>query len=330
MKKSTVITAAAVLAVSLTACGRGGAENQTVTAAPNSTAPVTITESPDADTTHTTNSSEPVPSPVTTGKKQGGRSLYGSNTGTSATYTGLEPLPEIHLAAQGGSGFSTASASHSFGVSKNGVPNEIAVNNQKIYEKFGGYCLLEDGKKSIYLTFDCGYENGLTPAILDTLKEKGVPAAFFVTMPYITSAPELVARMINEGHIVGNHSDHHPDFAQIQREKMAAEIESVDNALRTQFGYSSPYFRFPAGSYNESALQLVQSIGYTSVFWSSAYADWDPNEQKGADYAFTTVTSRLHPGCVLLLHAVSSDNTAALGDIIDFARAQGYEFRALP
>ena len=329
MKKTALLTAAVLFTAALFGCGRGGAENQTVTAAPDTTAPVTITESPDADTTHTTDSSEPVPAPVTTGKKQGGRSLYGKNTGTSATYTGLEPLPEIRLTAQSGS-LGTTAASHSFGVSENGVPNEIAVNNQKIYEKFGGYCLLEDGSKSIYLTFDCGYENGITPGILDTLKEKGVPAAFFVTMPYITSSPELVARMINEGHIVGNHSDHHPDFACISREKMAAEIESVDNILRTQFGYSSPYFRFPAGSYNESALQLVQSVGFTSVFWSSAYADWDPNAQKGADYAFTTVTSRLHPGCVLLLHAVSSDNAAALGDIIDFARAQGYEFRVLP
>lgn len=329
MKKTALLTAAVILTAALVGCGRGGAENQTVTAAPNTTAPVTITESHDADTTRPADSSEPVPSPVTTGFKRGGRSLYGKNTGTTATHTGLEPLPEIHLTAQPGS-FGTTAASHSFGVSKNGVPNEIAVNNQKIYEKFGGYCLLEDGSKSIYLTFDCGYENGVTTGILDTLKEKGVPAAFFVTMPYITSSPELVARMINEGHIVGNHSDHHPDFACISREKMAAEIESVDNILRTQFGYSSPYFRFPAGSYNESALQLVQSVGYTSVFWSSAYADWDPNAQKGADYAFTTVTSRLHPGCVLLLHAVSSDNAAALGDIIDFARAQGYEFRALP
>ena len=136
--------------------------------------------------------------------------------------------------------------------------------------------------------------------------------------------------MITEGHIVGNHSDTHPNFSAITRTEMAKEIENVENYLRTHFGYSSCYFRFPQGAYSESALDLVNNAGYTSVFWSSAYADWDTNNLKGKDYAFNTVTSRLHPGCVLLLHAVSQDNADALGDIIDYARAQGYEFRHLP
>ena len=110
---------------------------------------------------------------------------------------------------------------------------------------------------------------------------------------------------------------------------MAEEIEELDNYLRENFGYSSSYFRFPEGVCSENALELVQSIGYTSVFWSSAYADWDTSSPKGKQYAFDTVTSRLHNGCVLLLHAVSQDNAAALGDIIDYARAQGYEFKSL-
>lgn len=276
---------------------------------------------------------DPSAKPVTSGLVRCGRSVYGENTGTDATYTGLEPLEQVEFTvtdANNSRNLKTNGIGHSFGVSKDGKPNEIAVNNQKIYEPYGGYCLIEDGNKYIYLTFDCGYENGYTPKILDTLKEKKVPAAFFVTMPYIESSPEIVARMIKEGHIVGNHSDHHPDFATVSRAKMAEEIESVDNVLREQFGYSSPYFRFPAGSYSECALELVQSVGYTSVFWSSAYADWDPDAQKGAEYAFETVTSRLHPGCVLLLHAVSSDNSEALGEIIDYARSEGYEFKALP
>ena len=135
--------------------------------------------------------------------------------------------------------------------------------------------------------------------------------------------------MINEGHIVGNHSTTHPDFSKISREKMATEIETCDNYLREKFGYSSPYFRFPMGSYSASALDLVSSLGYKSVFWSVAYADWDVNDTKGKQYAFETVTSRLHPGAVILLHSVSPDNAAALGDIIDWARKQGYEFRSL-
>ena len=121
----------------------------------------------------------------------------------------------------------------------------------------------------------------------------------------------------------------HPDFSKISREKMATEIETCDNYLREKFGYSSPYFRFPMGSYSASALDLVSSLGYKSVFWSVAYADWDVNDTKGKQYAFDTVTSRLHPGAVILLHSVSPDNAAALGDIFDWARKQGYEFRSL-
>lgn len=165
--------------------------------------------------------------------------------------------------------------------------------------------------------------------MLDTLLEKNVPAAFFCTLEHIKSQPDLIARMITEGHIVGNHSTKHPDFAKISRERMAAELLECDNYLRQNFGYSTEFFRFPEGSYNESALDLVGSMGYTSVFWSCAYADWDVKDTKGGEYAFKTVTSRLHPGAVILLHSVSPDNAAALGDIIDYARSQGYEFKAL-
>ena len=226
-------------------------------------------------------------------------------------------------------GLSTSEINHSFGVSKNGVPHEISVNNQKLYEKYGGLCLDTSGEKIIYLTFDCGYENGCTEKILDTLKEKNVPAAFFVTLPHVKSCPELIARMIKEGHVVGNHSVNHPNFSTISRTKMAEEIEGLDNYLRTNFGYSAPFFRFPEGACSESALDLVQNLEFKSVFWSSAYADWDTNSQKGAQYAFDTVTARLHPGCVLLLHAVSQDNAEALGDIIDYAQSQGYKFKSL-
>ena len=110
---------------------------------------------------------------------------------------------------------------------------------------------------------------------------------------------------------------------------MVQEIQNLDNHLRTKFGYSSPYFRFPEGACSVNALELVQSVGFKSVFWSSAYADWDVSNPKGKQYAYDTVTSRLHPGCVLLLHAVSYDNADALGEIIDYALSQGYTFKAL-
>lgn len=256
--------------------------------------------------------------------------FYGKNTKTDKTYTGLEPLPAVVFTIEENSNLSTTPYSHSYGVSKDEKPHDISVNNQKYYEKYGGLCLDTSGERAVYLTFDCGYENGVTPKILDVLKEKKVPATFFVTMDYLKTAPEITARMITEGHTVGNHSDTHADFSKISRQKMATEIENVDNYLREKFGYSSLYFRFPEGKCSESSLELVNSLGYTSVFWSSSYADWDTSVSKGADYAYETVTSRLHPGCVLLLHAVSRDNADALGRIIDYAISKGYTFKELP
>ncbi len=298
-----------------------------------------LTESTTNELTETTTISrttEATEAPTPEGMKafeKNQKSIYGKKTGTDKTYTGFEPLDEVKLPvvdANNLKGLSEKTQSHSYGVSVDGVPHHISVDNQKKYAEYNALCLDTSGEKVIYLTFDCGYENGCTNQILDILKEKQVPAAFFVTLPYLESAPDVAARMILEGHVVGNHSDTHPNFSTISRTQMAKEIETVDNYLRVHFGYSSPYFRFPEGAYSDSALDLVNNLGYTSVFWSSAYADWDVNNPKGKAYAFETVTKRLHPGCVLLLHAVSQDNADALGDIIDYARSQGYEFRQLP
>lgn len=258
--------------------------------------------------------------------------VCGKRTGTNKTYTGLEPLNTRELTVtdpENTRGLDTSEFNHSYGVSKDGVAHTISVENQKKYDEYGALCLDTSGEKVIYLTFDCGYENGVTEEILDVLKEKDVTAAFFVTLPYIEASPETVARMINEGHIVGNHSNTHPNFSKITREQAAKEIETTDNYLREHFGYSAPYFRFPEGACSESSLELVSSLGFKSVFWSSAYADWDINNLKGKAYAFETVTARLHPGCVLLLHAVSKDNAEALPDIIEWARAKGYSFKSL-
>lgn len=327
----------------LSGCGANNNDNNsdstTTTTTEMTTINNSVTESTNeiTETTHysvTTEATEaPLPEGMSSSIVKNNKSVYGKNTGTNATFTGLEPLETITLPVVDKDNLKALSeerVGHSYGVSENGVPHDISVNNQKIYEKYNGICLDTSGEKVIYLTFDCGYENGCTNQILDVLKEKQVPAAFFVTLPYLKSAPEVTARMILEGHTVGNHSDTHPDFSTITRTDMAKEIENVDNYLRTKFGYSSCYFRFPQGAYSESALDLVNNAGYKSVFWSSAYADWDVNNLKGKQYAYETVTSRLHPGCVLLLHAVSQDNADALGDIIDYARAKGYEFKQLP
>lgn len=262
-------------------------------------------------------------------------SITGAPNASADTFTGYAPLPLGDFSVNDPSnsaGLPTTAINHSFGVAKNGLPHQISIDSQKMFDTNGYNAVTYDNKsteKVLYLTFDCGYENGYTFDVLDTLKEKNVSAAFFCTLDHIKAEPELITRMIKEGHIVGNHSDNHANFSKISREKMAEEIKGCDDYLRQKFGYTSPYFRFPEGAYNESALQLVDSLGYKSVFWSLAYSDWDTSNQKGKDYAFEKVTSRLHPGAIILLHSVSSDNAQALGDIIDYALSQGYVFKPL-
>ena len=332
MKKIISVILIITIAFCFNACGENSGNAMTEsfsTDVATSTETVKETEQQTGEESEPTTAPEPLPMDNSTKPL---KAVYGKRTGTTKTYTGLEPLQEIELPVvdpENLRGLSETQIQHSFGVSKNGEPHEISVNNQKFYAEHGAICLDTSGEKVIYLTFDCGYENGCTEKILDTLKDKKVPAAFFVTLPHVKSCPELIARMINEGHTVGNHSVNHPDFSKISRTEMAEEIQGLDNYLRVKFGYSAPFFRFPEGSCSESALDLVHNARYKSVFWSSAYADWDVSNPKGKQYAFDTVTSRLHPGCVLLLHAVSPDNADALGDIVDYAISQGYTFKSL-
>ena len=250
------------------------------------------------------------------------------------TKSGLSPLPTVTYAVPDPNnerGLSTAKKEHSHGPASGGKAHYTVEAFQDTFDAYGALTLDRTSTdKVLYLTFDCGWEyENLTSRILDTLRDKQVPAAFFCTLDHIQKQPDLIARMIREGHIVGNHSDTHPSFPSISRTQMVKEIADTENYLRSEFGYCAKFFRFPAGEYSESALDLVQSMGYRSVFWSVAYNDWNVDNVQGASVALQTVTERLHPGAVILLHAVSKDNADALGDIIDAARAQGYEFRAL-
>ncbi len=184
--------------------------------------------------------------------------------------------------------------------------------------------------EGIYLTFDEGYENGYTASILDTLQEKGVKAAFFITMPYLEKNEDLVRRMVAEGHTVGNHTVNHPSLPSVQSdEKLQAELSGLAAAFQEKFGIPMTYLRPPKGEYDERTLRITKDMGYINVFWSFAYEDWAQNESRGKAYAYDKVTGGLHGGAVLLLHAVSRDNAEALGDIIDEARARGYVFRSL-
>ncbi len=208
------------------------------------------------------------------------------------------------------------------------IPTSCIEFQQK-YGKYNASFIKEDCGNTIYLTFDEGYENGYTSAILDVLKEKNVPAVFFVTGDYVEASPELVERMIEEGHAVGNHTLTHPSMPLLSEEEMASEINELDSLVEEQFGYQMNLFRPPKGEFSEESLAVTQAQGYQSVFWSFAYADWDTNDQPNPEEAVKTLTERLHPGGIYLLHAVSSTNAEILGEFIDNARAAGYEFALL-
>lgn len=246
--------------------------------------------------------------------------------------SGFLPLKTIsYSVTKAPDGLSNKKLSHSHGPASGGKAHFTVEEFQDTFDRYGAVTLDRKSKdKVLYLTFDCGYEyENLTSRVLDTLKEKQVPATFFCTLDHIEKEKELIARMIREGHIVGNHSTTHPSFAEISREKMIKEIEETENYLRDNFGYAAKYFRFPAGEYTENALDAVKSVGYMSVFWSVAYDDWNTDNVRGKDYAVEKVMSRLHPGAIILLHSVSRDNADALGEIIDKARAEGYVFKSL-
>lgn len=193
------------------------------------------------------------------------------------------------------------------------------------------YYLGDTSNKVLYLTFDEGYENGHTEKILDILKENQVPAAFFVVKPYITQQPEIIKRMVNEGHIVGNHSVHHPSMAQIHdKEKYATELKGVEDAYKELIGQDMPkFFRPPMGKYSKESLKMTKDLGYKTIFWSFAYKDWLVNNQPAENYAIQKINKGAHPGSIMLLHAVSETNTKVLDTVIKTLKQEGYEFKSL-
>lgn len=218
-----------------------------------------------------------------------------------------------------------------FKKSRNGSLPSIAQEGfMNVLQKHGAIFLGNTESKELYLTFDNGYENGYTARILDTLRDKKVPAAFFVTGHFVKDQPELVRRMVREGHLVGNHSWSHPDLSQAGAEQIRSEMDKVRSEVAKLTDQKEMRFmRPPRGIFNGRMLGLCRELGYTGVFWSVAYKDWEVNRQQGARNAYDRVMEQLHPGAVILLHSVSRDNAEALGSIIDAARQQGYEFKSL-
>lgn len=182
----------------------------------------------------------------------------------------------------------------------------------------------------IYLTFDCGYENGYTPQILDALKAQNVKAIFFVTQHFVEDQPELVKRMKEEGHLVGNHTNHHPSLPSLSIEKQREEITSCAEKMKELTGYDmDPYVRPPKGEYSERTLQLLEDMGYCTIFWSMAYLDYEVDNQPSPDYVVQHFVKYVHPGAVPLLHNVSSANAQALPELIEAMREAGYRFGSI-
>lgn len=191
------------------------------------------------------------------------------------------------------------------------------------FGQYDAYALTPDASR-IILTFDQGYENGFTPKILDTLRDKQVTAMFFVTGDYAKREPELMRRMIAEGHIIGNHGMTHAKLPSLNSAARREEISALHDYVLSQYGYEMQYLRPPCGEYDAASLKDVQEMGYRTVFWSFAYVDWNPEDQPDPNAALAAMTDAAHGGAIYLLHAVSATNAQVLGDLIDALRQKGY------
>lgn len=305
---------AAVLASSL---GLGGCKKEE----PETTAAETTREATTA-------------APTTEAATEGNEPANGTPAETAEAFTASpepeEVKPQIHfdvdLSAIAGLSNEVKSWGPGTNVDDRNRPTG-ATSYQELYGQYQADFIKEDSQK-IYLTLDEGYENGYSSVILDVLKEKQVSAVFFVTMQYVKSEPDLIRRMIDEGHVVGAHSVSHPSegMPSLSLEQQLAEMKELHEYVQNEFGYEMYLFRYPAGIFSEQSLALMQAIGYRSAFWSFAYQDWVTDAQPDPAEAMEKIMGRLHPGAIYLLHAVSATNAQIMGDFIDQARAAGYEF----
>jgi peptidoglycan-N-acetylmuramic acid deacetylase len=195
-------------------------------------------------------------------------------------------------------------------------------------EKYDAVYLGDASKKVIYLTFDAGYENGCTEKILDVLKKRQIPAAFFLAGNYLERNPDLVRRMTREGHIVGNHTMHHPDMSKLTNlDAFTKELSDLEALYKEITGESMPkYYRPPQGIYSEENLKMAQQLGYRTVFWSLAYVDWNDDAQPTAEQAYAKLLPRIHNGAVVLLHSTSRTNAEILDELLTKWDAMGYTF----
>ena len=210
---------------------------------------------------------------------------------------------------------------------------EAPVGNASVSDlaRYDAYYLGDTSKKVIYLTFDCGYENGYTEKILDALKKHNAPAAFFVVGNMIETAPDIICRMAEEGHIVGNHTFHHPDMSAISEQAaFQKELDDLAALYRETTGQELPkFYRPPQGKYSEDNLKQAQALGYRTILWSLAYVDWYVDDQPTAEQAYAKLLPRIHDGAIVLLHSTSKTNADILDELLTKWEDMGYTFASL-
>lgn len=227
--------------------------------------------------------------------------------------------------------FANSGFSWYFKPSNNGEQPQLIPEASSFVGKYNTISMGYADSKEIYLTFDAGYENGNVEKILDVLKEKNVKGAFFILPQLSKNNTELLVRMKNEGHLICNHTKTHRDMSKITDfETFRSELEESEKIFYEYTGFDmDKFYRPPEGRFSEQNLKWATELGYTTVFWSLAYADWDNNKQIEPQKALSLLVSRTHNGCVVLLHPTSSTNVKILGDYIDTMRSKGYEFACI-
>ena len=206
---------------------------------------------------------------------------------------------------------------------------DVGNKNKEVLEKDNGICLGNKDKKIIYLTFDEGYEAGYTPKILEILKNNNVKATFFITAHFVKTQEELVRKIIDEGHIVGNHTVNHKSMPDLNKEEIEYEMMKLHDVIKEKYNYQMKYMRPPKVEFSERSLKEINKLGYKTVMWSFAYEDWNENKQPNEEQAKNKILNNLHNGEIMLLHGNSKTNTNILDAIIKEARNNGYEFKSL-
>ena len=206
---------------------------------------------------------------------------------------------------------------------------DLGQENKKIIDEFDGYAMGNKDKPYIYLTFDVGYEGGYTSKILDVLKENNVQALFFITGQFVKTSEDVVKRMIDEGHIIGNHTSKHKTMPEISNEEINEDVMTLHKEVYEKFNYEMKYIRPPKGEYSEKSIAYTNSLGYKTVMWSFAYDDWDNDKQGREEYGKKKILDNLHNGEIMLLHATSRDNSNILDEVIKETKKMGYEFKSI-